>query len=96
MSLSHLEHDHDYYGYDDDDHHHHHYHRLITLSNPNSVVLYFIFGPCFVHLLILFSTYLVSLCIWNYICCGQFYSINYLSPSEGRWFDPSWCQWIFH
>jgi len=18
------------------------------------------------------------------------------SKSEGRWFDPSWCQWIFH
>ena len=28
--------------------------------------------------------------------CGSTVVKVLCSKSEGRWFDPSWCQWIFH
>ena len=34
-------------------------------------------------------------CFTNEFCCYIFETVLCYN-SEGRWFDPSWCQWIFH
>ena len=31
-----------------------------------------------------------------YMFCGSTVVKVLCYKSEGRWFDPSWCQWIFH
>jgi len=35
----------------------------------------------------------IYICIWDH---GSTVVKVLCYKSEGRWFDPSWCQWIFH